>query len=137
MKKINLKVFMLAAIFCGCLACNNCVVSADYSSNVPEQSIGVNSDMENYIRLARRSIKNNWYPPVTSFEHSARLSLKVDKNGQLQDCHILESSNDKAFDDSLIDAAKKTTYKPLPESYKREKAELNLSFSMQRHHVSK
>lgn len=135
MKNLNSKIFIIIALLCSCFIFNNGLVSADPVNR--EQNVGVNYDMDDYIRLTRRYIKNNWYPPISSFEHSAKIAVKLDKNGQLLDCHIIESSNDNGFDDSLINAARKTTYKPLPESYKKETAELYLSFSMQRHHVSK
>lgn len=109
----------------------------DNSQVIIEENSSVSPDMEDYIAHARKSIKSNWYPPVSSFENKATLVVTIDKNGQLTNCYIAESSSDKAFDESLIEAAKKSVYKPIPEQYSAKSASIALTFAMQRRHISK
>jgi len=60
MKKLNFKILFLIALALTCIVFNNNVVLADNANYSSEQSVGVNEDMEDYIRLARRYVKNNW-----------------------------------------------------------------------------
>ena len=90
-----------------------------------------------YIAQVRKSIKSNWYPPVKSFENKATLVVTIDKDGQLTNCYIAETSSDEGFDNSLIEAAKKSKYRPIPVNYPAKSVSLALTFAMQRHTVTK
>ena len=94
-------------------------------------------DMEDYIALTRKKIKNNWYPPTDQFENFATLVVKINKKGELESCKLAAPSPSEGFNNSLIEAANKTKFSPLPESYKRPSVELGFDFGMQRHTVSK
>ena len=93
--------------------------------------------MEQYVRQARRKIKDNWYPPTASFENSAIVMIKLNKEGQLLDCYLTTPSADEGFNNSLIDAVKKTQFAPLPSGIHRDSVNIDFEFSMQRRHISK
>ncbi len=136
--KITLKTLILAVVMSSC-----CLVYADtkQTTNVADininQSIALPSDIDEYIRATRRSIKDKWYPPAASFENNATLVVSIDRQGQLLNCYLSEKSPDEGFNNSLIEAAKKAKYLPLPNKIGGQSVELSLSFGMQRRHVEK
>lgn len=133
---INLCLFSAMLLF-GCFACppqSDAVESAD---NYIEQSANMNIDMEFYIRKTRRSVKAKWYPPTKSLGKEATVVLTVDRKGQLLDSKITKSSEDKAFDESIIKAANVTKYEPLPKEFPYEKAEIEMAFGIHRRSISK
>ena len=91
--------------------------------------------MVQYIAKARKDIKNNWYPPAASFENSTTVILTIKKDGTLTNCSLAIPSPNNEFNNSLIEAAKKTTFAPLPEDVKEESVDIDLSFEMKRRHI--
>ena len=139
-KKISIIKFLTVAIML-----SGVVFASD--ANVPNQiddkkviiqeNSAMSPDLEDYIAQVRKSIKSNWYPPVKSFENMATLVVTIDKDGQLTNCYIAETSSDEGFDNSLIEAAKKSKYRPIPTNYPAKSVSLALTFAMQRHTVTK
>ncbi len=129
---------LIATAFIGCgIVQAEQVAAQNQKYNSSQQYQAANEDMELYVIHTRRAIKNNWYPSTSSFEHTATLGLLIDPEGKLINCQILQSSSDNDFDNSLIEAAKKTVYSPLPKSYRGDKANIVLDFGMHRHTISK
>jgi TolA protein len=93
--------------------------------------------IEEYIASSRKKIKNNWYPPVSSFENTATIIVTLDKSGKLTDCNIAVSSDNKEFDNSLIKAVKKTKFAPLPDEVSEEYLDIDFTFNMQKRHIEK
>ena len=90
-----------------------------------------------YIAKSRRKIKNNWYPPTTSFEHTATIIVTLDHSGKLLNCAIKESSSDEGFDNSLIEAVQKTKFSPLPDEIKSDSVDIDFTFNMQKVKITK
>ena len=101
-----------------------------------EQLVKKYPSMEDYIAKTRKSIKNNWYPPVKSFENSAIIILTINKDGTLANCYLSQPSDDEGFNNSLIEAAKKVKYAPLPDEVKDNSIDIDMLFNMQRRHIS-
>ncbi len=139
MKKKNLISLgiLSAMLLFGCFACPTPADAENNADNYIEQSEHMNVNMEFYIRKARRNVKGKWYPPSASFEKEATVVLTIDRQGQLVECKITQSSNDAAFDESIIKAAKEAKFEPLPKEFPYDKANIELSFGMQRRSVSK
>ena len=138
MRKIkNLIVILMTIVACGCVFNNSCVEAANAPRLTYEQLTRQYPSMESYVIKTRKSIKNYWYPPVSSFENSATLILTIDKEGKLINSAIVKSSNDEGFDNSLIEAAKKVKYSPLPEEVKQDCVDIEMEFNMQKRHISK
>ena len=127
-------VFSLSSNFQSVSAEENEVRTVHYTY---EQLIHRYPSMENYIAQTRKSIKNNWYPPVNSFEHSAIIILTVNKDGTLANCYLSKPSEDEGFNSSLIEAAKKVKYNPLPSEVKENSVDIDMLFNMQRRHISR
>ena len=137
LKKIVINSFLLLGILsCGCLIQNNCIASASQLSYI-EHSGSEYSELEQYITTTRNRIKNNWYPPASSFENSAILGLSINKSGKLVNCSIIKPSPDEKFNNSLIEAAKKTTYLPLPKDFIEDTVDFSFEFGMQRRNIGK
>ncbi len=135
--KCSVIIAIIAAFaICGLYTQSTCFASDNTNSNY-QQTSDKNLDMEQYVRLTRKRIKMNWYPPTSSFENTATISLTVNREGKLVDCHLSIPSKDEGFNNSLIEAAKKTTYSPLPKEFPGNSAVLDLDFSMQRRTISK
>ena len=125
MKKILTIIFAI-----GCLFTTSCFAA----DNKPDAA---NDEMLEYAAQTRKMIKNNWYPPVKAFENSATILLTIDKKGTLVKCSLTQPSPNEGFNNSLIEAASKVNYPPLPASFKGKYAEIGLDFSMQRRHINK
>lgn len=107
------------------------------NTNNAEQAVGVNDNIEQYIAQTRRKIKNNWYPPTASLGNSATIVLTIDREGHLLDCRLSNPSPDEGFNESLIKAAKKAAYSPLPDELPYKNVDIDLDFSMEKKHISK
>ena len=128
-------ILLMTVLFFG--ISGNCFTKAEQINSTPNSFSTVNMDMEDYVALTRRRIKNNWYPPTDAFENAATIVLTIDKDGQLLNCRISAPSESKSFDDSLINAAKITKYAPLPKKYLGKTVDIDLDFNMQRRTISK
>lgn len=122
------------------------IASSDFIEDAPEVKttftqeevmLDKTSAMDDYIAQSRRRIKNNWYPPTSSFENAATILVTLNKKGKLLDCKILSSSNNDGFDESLIKAVKKTKFSPLPDEFKGDSVDIDFTFNMERRHITK
>lgn len=127
--------FLFAAGFI-CVSVNS-FVNADQTNFAQNSFSTANMEMEDYVALTRRRIKNNWYPPTNAFENAATIVLTINRDGQLEKCRLSAPSPSESFNDSLIKAAEKTTYAPLPKKYLGKSVDIDLDFSMQRRTISK
>ncbi len=135
-KNLIIKGLMLALMFGVISFCPSNYVKAEDSVINVELDSAISAEMQQYIAQTRKNIKQNWYPPTSSFENSATLVVTINREGQLVECHLSEPSDSDGFNKSLIEAAKKATYSPLPKGFRYDSADLSLSFSMQRRHIN-
>ena len=145
----NIKIFSItiiaAAVMLGNFSCNciasdcvageTCEEKHDYTQE--EVIIDKTPAMQDYIATSRRKIKNNWYPPTSSFENTATIIVTLNKNGKLIDCVMAVPSNDEGFDNSLIKAVKKTKFAPLPDEVTEEYLDIDFTFNMQKRQINK
>ena len=134
LKKLVTYLFM-TILFFGISEC--CIVNADQANYAKNSFSSVAMDMEDYVALTKRKVKNNWYPPTDAFENTATIVLTINRDGQLEKCYLSAPSPSEAFNDSLIKAAQKTTYSPLPKKYLGKTVDIDLDFGMQRRTISK
>lgn len=135
-KKITLSVFFALALTSACFPVyNSCF--ADELSLTPyyEKITKQYPSMEEYIAQARKNVKNNWYPSSKSFEKSATIVLTIKKDGELLNSYISSSSGDNSFDASLLEAASKTKFSPLPEDVKENSVDIDMLFQMQKRNL--
>ena len=138
LKNLFLRVMLLFGFLVfGCFIQNSCIASDESQLSYFEHSGASYSELEQYITLTRNRIKNNWYPPVSSFENSAIVGLSIDRSGKLVKFGIIKPSSSKEFDNSLLDAVKKTKYLPLPKDFVEDIVDFSFEFGMQRRNIEK
>ena len=138
LEKLTIKeVALIVLLACGCMIPNYCIAADNITSTKLslEQITQKYSSMEQYVAQTRRKVKNNWYPPVNSFENTATIVLKINKNGELLDSYISIPSPSEAFNESLLKAAQMTKYSPLPDEVTEDSLDIDLSFKMERRHI--
>ena len=113
-----------------------CLATESSTSISYEQITSKYPSMAAYVAQARKMVKDNWYPPVNAFENSATIILTLNKDGKLLNCFISIPSGNDDFDTSLLDAAKKATYSPLPNDVNEDVVNIDLSFNMQKRHLN-
>ena len=131
------KILSIIFILCSCFNCSSCIAADNMPKLTFEQLTSRYPAMGQYAIDARRNIKNNWYPPVDSFENTATIVLTINKEGKLTDCQMTAPSPSEGFNESLINAAKKTNYAPLPSEVKEDSVNIDMEFSMQRRRIFK
>ena len=137
LKNIVLIGMLVAFSITGSCIQNQCMASDNPANSYYQQKSQLAQDLELYVAQTRRKVKNNWYPPTASFENSATIVLTINKEGKLENCYLSNPSPDEGFNESLINAARKTVYSPLPEEYRGKSISIDLDFSMQRRTISK
>ena len=136
MKNLTIKeISLIILLACGCMLPNYCIAAENSTKLSFEQVTEKYSSMEHYVAQTRRKIKNNWYPPVNSFENSATIVLTIDKQGKLLDSYLSIPSPNEAFNESLLNAAQKTKYSPLPDEVTEDSVDIDLSFKMEKRHI--
>ena len=63
--------------------------------------------------------------------------MTINKDGTLANCYLSKPSEDEGFNNSLIEAAKKVKYKPLPTEVKENSVNIDMLFNMQRRHIQR
>ncbi len=138
MNKVKVLLFLVMLMFAVTCFTDTCCMAVQKTVRLTyEQLTQRYPSMVDYTIQARRKIKNNWYPPVASFENSAIIILTIDKEGNLTNCYLSEPSPDEGFNNSLIEAAKKAKFGPLPSDVKEESVDIDMLFNMQRKTISK
>ena len=146
---MNIKYFSISMVVAAFIFCNyscNCIASDINSDGINEAKHDYTQEevvmdktpaMQDYIASSRRKIKNNWYPPTSSFENAATIIVTLDKSGKLIDCSVAGPSNDEGFDNSLIKAVKKTKFAPLPDEVSEDYLDIDFTFNMQKRNIKK
>lgn len=82
-----------------------------------------------YMRNMQKKIKLNWNPPSETHSNKVVLIFKINKDGQVPDYKVLNSSGDNAVDSAAIDALLKSApFEPLPTSYKGKDVQVQFAF---------
>jgi len=138
-KNLIIKILAVMVMFSGTVFADDSASANKIDNNqvIIEENSAISPDMADYITQVKRAVKSNWYPPVASFENKATLVVTIDKEGQLLKSYILESSSDEGFDNSLLNAAKKATFKPIPAYLRGKSASFALTFEMRKRHITK
>ena len=89
---------------------NNGVDTESYYSMINELSAKTTAEQ----MVIRNKIRDNWTPPATKAQKNVKVWFFVDKTGEVSDYEIVESSNNKSVDESVLQAIKKSN--PFPGS---------------------
>lgn len=122
------KKFLLTFIICVGL-----IPTAEvYASDYPNYSTSYSKTQQvfaDYMQEIKNRIQKTWNPPDFMMEGHALIVFKVLRNGELLDIRILESSKNALFDESSIEAVRKSApFKPFPQNTTRETITIKYSF---------
>jgi periplasmic protein TonB len=96
---------------------------AGYGVGPGSGSVGIQKDPEFllYYETIRKRIKDAWSFPGANNELSTAVLFAIGSNGELTGVKILESSHDKAFDNSVVRAIRRAApFPPPPEKYRSQ-----------------
>lgn len=105
----------------------------EYNSNVlpiwqSSTTKGNYVDFGPWMREFMRRCKMNWEPPKGCEYLPVTVSVKVDKSGKLLDCKIYKTSREPRADKAAMKAVEVTPFRPLPDEYKGESVEIQMTF---------
>ena len=106
----------------------------EYNSNVwpmwqRSTTKGNDVDFGPWMREFMRRCKMNWEPPKGCEYLPVIVSVKVDKHGKLLDCKIYKTSREPRADKAAMKAVEVTApFRPLPDEYKGESVEIQVTF---------
>lgn len=86
-------------------------------------------DFNPYMKKVQMDIKNNWKPPHSSDSLRAVAFFSIDKQGNMLDERIKQSSGNTEYDNVVLKAIRKTApFAALPDEYKGEKIDIEFTF---------
>lgn len=89
----------------------------------------VSPEMAFYMKDMQSRIKMNWEPPKKNVSSKVVLLFKINKNGELLNYSIFESSGDNEIDTAAINALKKTApFHSFPKNFKENSVNVQFSF---------
>lgn len=117
----------------GILIC--CVLSATaYESNPyynrPTANAQVQADFSQYMQNLQTNLQKNWIAPDFLPEGHIRVLFKIDREGNVISGDILESSGNRLYDESAVDAIHKSEpFGKFPNNTSREVLTVNYCFN--------
>ena len=85
-------------------------------------------DLEGYERKLYNKVKSNWQPSFSE-KYTTWLTFKVEKNGQISQLQVLESSGSAEFDRIAVESVKNAApLEPLPADFPLDHLEFNYQF---------
>lgn len=88
-------------------------------------------DLSAYFAEIKRRVKRNWNPSYSSQEQTTYLTFNVQKNGQITDLKVAESSGSEKLDRESIAAVQNSApFDPLPADFPLEALEIEFSFNI-------
>ncbi len=104
-------------------------VNADSYYNQPASSAQVQNDFSQYMTNVNEKLQKNWTPPDFLEEAHTRILFKINRDGEIYSARIIESSGDNIYDESAINALKKSMpFGAFPKNTTRESLTINYSF---------
>ena len=98
--------------------------------NRPSQNSQLQSDFASYLENIQAKLQKNWIAPDFLPEGHIKVLFKIDKNGDVIEGDILESSGNVLYDESAINAIHKSEpFGKFPEHTSREILAVNYTFS--------
>ena len=97
--------------------------------NNPTNNSQVKSDFSEYMANVQTKLKKNWMSPDILEEGHVRVLFKIDREGNVIAGDILESSGNKLYDESAVDAIHKSEpFGNFPSNSTRETLTINYVF---------
>ena len=102
---------------------SNLLTNIAYANNTKE------ADFVPYMRKIQHSIKSNWHPKNIKESTRAVVLFKVDRQGNVVDSQIVQSSGDNDYDNEALAAIEKTQpFNALPKDYNGAFVDIQFTF---------
>lgn len=102
---------------------------ADPYYNQPTRNVQVQNDFSEYMVNVNEKLQKNWTPPDFLEEAHTRILFKLNRDGEIYSASIIESSGDRIYDESAINALKKSMpFGAFPANTTRQTLAINYSF---------
>jgi periplasmic protein TonB len=113
-------------------------LQANASKEAPYAQIEAQQDaLAPYFAEIRRRIKLNWQPESPQEEQLTVLNFAIQRNGQITGLRVAETSGEQQVDQDALEAVQKSApFDILPQSFKRDRLEIQFSFNIYIHQGS-
>jgi protein TonB len=94
-------------------------------------------DLAPYFEEIRRRVKRNWQPSSPGDDRSTVVAFAIERNGQITGLRIVETSGKERVDRDALEAIQKSApFAPLPQSFNRDRLEVQFNFNIYIHQGS-
>ncbi len=88
-------------------------------------------DLSDYFAEVKRRVKSNWNPSYRAEEYTTYLSFNIEKNGQITELRVTQTSGSEKVDRESLDAVQNSApFAPLPLEFPLEALEVQFSFNI-------
>lgn len=102
---MSIKKFFVSLL---CVICFTNVVFAESNYNPTEKNYILQNEFANYMTTLRAKIQKNWNPPEFVEGRNAVIMFRVSRHGEISNIQMVESSNNIVFDESAMEALRKS-----------------------------
>ena len=101
-----------------------------YDDNVvvPFNINNIRNDVQSYMDYMQNSIKQNWQPPQNIHNKTVVVEYTILKSGKITDIKVTQSSNNKALDESAIQAVSNAKLPALPDEIEHDSIKTTFTF---------
>ncbi|MBE9169983.1 TonB C-terminal domain-containing protein [Pleurocapsales cyanobacterium LEGE 06147] len=94
-------------------------------------------DLAPYFDEIRRRVKRNWQPSSPGDDRNTVIAFAIEPNGQITGLRIVETSGKERVDRDALEAIQKSApFDPLPQSFQRDRLEIQFNFNIYIHQRS-
>ena len=99
----------------------------DYSQYQPNQQL--QNDFSEYMAVLQEKIQRSWNPPDFMEDGHATVMFKINRQGEVLAANIIESSRNPVYDESTIEAIKKSSpFNKFPAATSKDSLTIKYSF---------
>lgn len=123
------KIFCVLICVCYFAAQPLCYAYApqDYSQYQPNQQL--QNDFSEYMAVLQEKIQRSWNPPDFMEDGHATVMFKINRQGEVLAANIIESSRNPVYDESTIEAIKKSSpFNKFPAATSKDSLTIKYSF---------
>ncbi|BAU63098.1 unknown protein [Stanieria sp. NIES-3757] len=110
-------------------------LEANASEEAPYAQLDAQQDdLAPYFDEIRRRVKRNWQPVSPGQEQFTVLNFAIQRNGQITGLKVVQTSGNQQVDRDALEAVQQSApFDALPQSFKRDRLEIQFSFNIYIH----
>lgn len=103
------------------------IIGFKYAQHYIKQE-DIRKDSVSYTNYMQYTIKKYWQPPAGQHGLSVIVEYDINRNGQITNIKVSESSNDADFDNSALEAVRKIKLPALPKDINKDSVNIKFTF---------